>query len=671
MIRFEDFVVDQLGNALSGKTVTVRVANATPGSGALATIYSDDGTTLVSGSALTTDAQGRFFFYAPDGRYDLTISGTNITTYIRGAIELTEQSSTTLDCASFAGADAGAKMIACLSATATGGVADARGLVSTQSGTSTVAIPANKTLLLGGMHYTSTANPPFTLGIGSKLLGIQKDTARITWSANNAAIVLDSVSAAEVGNLLLSPSGTGSSVRGVELRNTTADNKWNYVHDIRMAASSVQTGQYGVYLNASAVHAMYWNTVERIQGVAIDWTVVLEGDVTGANVANGNFIRDILGAANTGCVWLTGAGDNHIFGVFHSLSGGPASTTGVKFGDGTVAGAASNNHVYGLISDAGSSAVAYDITANSKGNTVFATVQGGTPTRGTAGDGNMAFEATFAAGVIIYWDGVKLYRSATDQLSLDDHLNITALAPAQAAFRRTGALATDFAFVAAVTGDSVNRYQMDAGAHDKRSSGSGAADVGIVRDSAGVMRLSNASSGYGKWDANVFESKVATGTAPFVVASTTNVANLNASSLNGATFAAPGEIGGGTPATGTFTALAGNRFKATGTALVAGDFALHANWGTGAAIGTITGTDQGWQGTVTAATTPGASPTLILTFKDGTWTNAPICISKMIGGTGTTTELGDSVSATAHTITFNGTPVDGQTYIIAAVCIGR
>lgn len=47
-----------------------------------------------------------------------------------------------------------------------------------------------------------------------------------------------------------------------------------------------------------------------------------------------------------------------------------------------------------------------------------------------------------------------------------------------------------------------------------------------------------------------------TGTAPFTVSSTTNVANLNASSLNGATFAAPGTIGGTTPGAATFTTIA-------------------------------------------------------------------------------------------------------------------
>lgn len=51
-------------------------------------------------------------------------------------------------------------------------------------------------------------------------------------------------------------------------------------------------------------------------------------------------------------------------------------------------------------------------------------------------------------------------------------------------------------------------------------------------------------------------STIATGTPPLVVTSTTNVPNLNASSLGGATFAAPGPIGSGTPGTGAFTTLA-------------------------------------------------------------------------------------------------------------------
>ena len=48
-------------------------------------------------------------------------------------------------------------------------------------------------------------------------------------------------------------------------------------------------------------------------------------------------------------------------------------------------------------------------------------------------------------------------------------------------------------------------------------------------------------------------STVSTGTPPFIIASTTAIPNLNAALLNGATFSAPGAIGGGTPGSAAFT----------------------------------------------------------------------------------------------------------------------
>ncbi len=51
------------------------------------------------------------------------------------------------------------------------------------------------------------------------------------------------------------------------------------------------------------------------------------------------------------------------------------------------------------------------------------------------------------------------------------------------------------------------------------------------------------------------DSTVITGTAPFIVASTTKVDNLNADKLDGADWAAPAVIGLGTPAAATFTDL--------------------------------------------------------------------------------------------------------------------
>lgn len=65
-------------------------------------------------------------------------------------------------------------------------------------------------------------------------------------------------------------------------------------------------------------------------------------------------------------------------------------------------------------------------------------------------------------------------------------------------------------------------------------------------------------------------SSLATGTAPFSIASTTVVPNLNVSQLLGSTWAAPGTIGSGTPSTGAFTTLSATgaitSTLATGTA---------------------------------------------------------------------------------------------------------
>jgi hypothetical protein len=90
-------------------------------------------------------------------------------------------------------------------------------------------------------------------------------------------------------------------------------------------------------------------------------------------------------------------------------------------------------------------------------------------------------------------------------------------------------------------------------------------------------------------------STLASGTAPFVVASTTNIPNLNASSLNGATFAAPGAIGSGTASTGAFTTLAsttGANFATSSGSVGVGTASptakLHVDSGTQKLVKTVT-----------------------------------------------------------------------------------
>ena len=74
MQKYTDVVQDINGNAVSGASVTIKTS---PGD-ATATIYSDDGVTTQT-NPITTDADGRFTFYAKDGSYYASVSKTGIT----------------------------------------------------------------------------------------------------------------------------------------------------------------------------------------------------------------------------------------------------------------------------------------------------------------------------------------------------------------------------------------------------------------------------------------------------------------------------------------------------------------------------------------------------------------------------------------------------------------
>ena len=68
---YRDVVTTRQGDVQQGVTVTVRTSG-----GSLAPIYSDASGAggAISGSALTTDANGEYWFYADDGTYSLTFT---------------------------------------------------------------------------------------------------------------------------------------------------------------------------------------------------------------------------------------------------------------------------------------------------------------------------------------------------------------------------------------------------------------------------------------------------------------------------------------------------------------------------------------------------------------------------------------------------------------------
>lgn len=129
----------------------------------------------------------------------------------------------------------------------------------------------------------------------------------------------------------------------------------------------------------------------------------------------------------------------------------------------------------------------------------------------------------------------------------------------------------------------------------------GFADASVTFNAASTYEIQT--------DAGVFEHQPATftgqiistlapGTPPLVVASPTNIPNLNASSLNGATMAIPGAIGSTTPSTGKFTTVQST--IATGTPpLTVASTTLVTNLNTQIINGvTVTGTPSAGQGII-------------------------------------------------------------------------
>ena len=72
MQKYQNSIQDVHGNAVAGALITVYIyGTLTP-----ATIYSDNGLTVIPSSQVTTDSDGQFYFYADNGRYTLSVVAT-------------------------------------------------------------------------------------------------------------------------------------------------------------------------------------------------------------------------------------------------------------------------------------------------------------------------------------------------------------------------------------------------------------------------------------------------------------------------------------------------------------------------------------------------------------------------------------------------------------------
>lgn len=105
-----------------------------------------------------------------------------------------------------------------------------------------------------------------------------------------------------------------------------------------------------------------------------------------------------------------------------------------------------------------------------------------------------------------------------------------------------------------------------------------------------------------------------------------------------------------------------------GTAQTSGNITI-TGWGSGAAVSAVTGYAQRTQFTITAGTSPSASPTIVVTFPDAA-PASPLCYAIPTGGSGTISTLstGTPSTTTSGTLTWVGTPVNTSTYKIMVDC---
>lgn len=120
--------------------------------------------------------------------------------------------------------------------------------------------------------------------------------------------------------------------------------------------------------------------------------------------------------------------------------------------------------------------------------------------------------------------------------------------------------------------------------------------------------------------------------------------------------------------------ISGKRFIGSGTAHVAGDYALSAGWGNTATVSTVAARDTGGRVSITCGGSGiAANPTVTLTYKDGTWTTVPTCVPQRsdINAPETAEFRPTSDTATTFVLTFLGTPVSGTIYTFSFHVIGK
>lgn len=567
MRHYVDYVLNASGVPISGATVDVRVANASPGSGALATIYSDDGVTAIS-NPVTTDSTGTFAFYVADGRYDLVAKVGGVISRIVADIEIADVTQSASGDAAF-----NIRTLAVSGAASVGG-----GLTVVGPFTPApvlVSPPGNQTItngdltLAGGSLFISgnlTVSGLSNLNGGGVFSGL--------WNKKNISdasiLVLENIGTNN-GQLIgmqveqfVNPSVSPASYFCfgqvtellVPIGNATVFSgqyTGTYGTFSHFGSGSISVGFGGAFegFNPGPATALLIGGVNATANNGGVVTGVPIGNQTPTNNGNATNLRAFDGLVKN---WSSGTVTNGaaFYAEAPSNIGGGVivNAYGLLVADMT---AATNN--FAISTGSGKIFFGDAVTMNSTASITGTVGIGVTPQSGT---GLLIFQPAIVGATQI---GIQSAIQTTSACTGEGAGGVFRADTPNVAFSQTlnvGVHVQTPTRGAASTITEWNGLKIDAGptAGTKfaiKTIGTEACSLGGALAIAGQLT-----------------STLATGTAPLVIASTTNIPNLNASSLNGATFAAPGAIGSGTPSTGAFTTLSATgqvtSTLATGTA---------------------------------------------------------------------------------------------------------
>jgi hypothetical protein len=194
--KYQNSIQDLKGNAVAGASIAVYIF----GTASLATIYSDNGVTVIAPGALLSDAEGEFAFYAVNGRYNVQVVAAGLA------------SQTTYDVLLFDPADAGIVSVKDFGAVGDGVTNDTAAINLALSTTYTtgqaLCIPAGTYLYDGGG----------SLGNGNIIYG----------EGRNATIIRSRL-ASPTGGYIIHALGYGSGVRGIRFDAAVAQTSGCYV----------------------------------------------------------------------------------------------------------------------------------------------------------------------------------------------------------------------------------------------------------------------------------------------------------------------------------------------------------------------------------------------------------------------------------------------------------